>query len=424
MMRNPLEQVDGSARKRSLVFNALGHFSNDGMNNFVPIVAAILEAIPAKGFSLFYVGIVTPVFYIASTLLSTFVGRLADRGTNPGLLIALGILFLSSGLFGFYIGLVYLAGPALIAVVLISGLIMGFGSSVYHPISGTIMRQTFTTKNRGRAMGVVGAAGTVGSTIYPSLFVLSALLLTDSGSLLLLVALGFASSFAIWRGLKVVRLARQKKKKEEEEEEVGMSRTRAALTKGIVVLTLVTAVRSVATSGVTAFLPVYIATQKGAGVGPLLGFTLSAMYAAGIFGQLFFGAMMDRFDKRLVLGVGSLGSALATVGYVLTGGPVELLFIALFGFFTYSNFPTLLTLASEYVSEGSSSLGNAFVWGYGITGGNVVGPALVTAIVVNNSSQLSFAFLVMAAIGLAGGFVTPMMPRPAGSRKVVLPQHQ
>jgi FSR family fosmidomycin resistance protein-like MFS transporter len=402
---------DGSVRIRSLVFNSLGHFANDGMNNFVPIMAAIL-VVSVKDFSLFYVGILTPVFYVASTFLSTFVGRRVDRGSNPGRLIGIGIALLSLGLVGFYLSVTFLAGFPLVGAVLASAVVMGFGSSVYHPISATIMRHTFKSNTRGKAMGVVGAAGTVGSTIYPSLFVFSALLLTDSGSLILLAAIGFILSVSIWLGLRSIRIG------DEIQEERERPKTRDAMTRGILILTVITAVRSISTTGFTAFLPTYITANKGIAVAnPLFGLTLSSMYAAGVAGQLFFGALMDRIDKRMVLGIGSVGSAVATLGYISTNGTVEFFFVALFGFFTFSNFPTLLTLAAEYVPAGSVSLGNAVVWGYGITGGNVIGPLVVAAIVVNNYSLLTFSFAVMAAFGLAGAVMTPIMPKPGIRRR-------
>ncbi len=377
------------------------------MTSFVPLMAADLN-LSVRGFSLVYVGALTPVFYVASALLSTFVGNWADRGTHPGRLVALGIFILSVGLLGFYVSLVSLQGQALLAAVFLSALLMGFGSSFYHPLGGTIMRRSFTSRTRGRAMGVVGATGLIGSTIYPSLFVFGALAVGASGSLFLLAVIGFTCALAIWFGFKVVRFERESHNGGKHER----PKASEALTRGVVTLTVITAVRSVSTTGVTAFLPTYIATLKGTGLSTALGLTLSVMYAGGIIGQLIFGLLIDRFDKRIVLGVGSAGSALSTIGYVWTGGAIEILFIALFGLFTFSNFPTLLTLASEYVPIGSSSLGNALVWGYGITGGSVVGPALVTAIVVNNYSELGFAFVVMAAMGLVGAFVTPLMPRP------------
>ncbi len=394
------------------MFNSLGHFANDGTTMFFPVIAAVLNQ-TVRSFSLIYVGIMSQVFNGASALLSPFVGNWADRRKNPGSLIGLGIFLLSAGLVGLFTSIVFLSGVAQILAFLVAALVAGFGSSFYHPISATTMRLAFTSRSRGAAMGVVGAAGGIGSTIYPSLFFLGATFLTNSGSLILLASIGFIVSLAIPLGLRGL------KRQQEMHVEGRKPKIRDTLTRGLLTLTVITAIRSVSTAGVTAFLPTYIATQKGAGGSLVLGITLSIMYVGAIFGQLVFGVLLDKFDKRMILGVSSAGAALSTLGYVLTGGTPEVAFITLFGFFTFSNFPTLLTLASEYVPSGSSSLGNSIVWGFGSTGGSIIGPAVVTAIVLNSSSRLGPAFEIMAALGLVGALATPLIPKPKGSREIV-----
>jgi hypothetical protein len=42
---------------------------------------------------------------------------------------------------------------------------------------------------------------------------------------------------------------------------------------------------------------------------------------------------------------------------------------------------------------------------------------VVAAIVVNNYSLLTFSFAVMAAFGLAGAVMTPIMPKPGIRRR-------
>ncbi|MBI2649066.1 MAG: MFS transporter [Thaumarchaeota archaeon] len=192
------------------------------------------------------------------------------------------------------------------------------------------------------------------------------------------------------------------------------------MTRGIVILTVVTAVRSISATGISFWLPTYISTQKGAGIGTLLGLTLGVMYATAIIGQLFFGVLVDRFDKRLVLGIGSAGSALSTLGYIFSAGTIEFLFIGLFGLFTFSIFPTLLALASEYVPDTSASLANSLVWGLGITGGSVIGPLVVGVIVGNNLPDLNIAFELMAVTGMIGALATPLMPKPVRAERPVL----
>jgi MFS family permease len=103
------------------------------------------------------------------------------------------------------------------------------------------------------------------------------------------------------------------------------------------------------------------------------------MFATAIVGQPFFGWLLDRFDRRIILAASSAGSSLSILAYLYTNGLTELLMLALFGLFTFAAFPLFLSLASNYEPKGSSSLGNALVWGIGTSGGSVIGP-LITGV--------------------------------------------
>ena len=167
------------------------------------------------------------------------------------------------------------------------------------------------------------------------------------------------------------------------------------------------------------WLPTYMTHVKGEGIGPILGLTLSTVFIGAIPGQIFYGILVEKFDKRYMLGMSSGGAALSMLGYVFIGGYPGLLLVAAFGFFTFSSFPTLLSLTSDYVPQSSTSAAIAFVWGLGTTGGNVLGPALIGGMVGSDYSLLNSAFFVMIAIGLLGAAATPLMPRPGNpeSRK-------
>jgi MFS family permease len=183
------------------------------------------------------------------------------------------------------------------------------------------------------------------------------------------------------------------------------------MTRGIVILTAITAVRSIANTGVAVWLPTYITFVRGEGVGSALGFTIAAVFIGAIPGQLVFGTLVERLDKRYVLGISSAGAALAVIGYISTGGYLALTFIILFGFFSYSSFPTLLSLATDYVPPSSWTAANGFVWGLGIMGGNVVGPAITQLIIGEDYARLNLAFMLLAIVGLVGAAATPLMKR-------------
>jgi len=133
-----------------------------------------------------------------------------------------------------------------------------------------------------------------------------------------------------------------------------------------------------------------------------------------------FGVLVDKFDKRLILGLSSAGSGLAIIGYISTRGPLEIVLLSLFGFFSFSGFPLVFSLSSDYAPEGSSSLTNALAWGLGVTGGGVVGPIVTGAIIANDYVHLAFAFEIMALIVLLSALGTALIPKSKRTTKVPL----
>ncbi len=404
---------------RVLAFTSLGHLINDGWVTFVPLMADVI--VNTNHVPLVVVTLISVSFYSSSALLNFFVGHLADRGSQ-GNILARGIALLSLTFLGFLLALAYPSNSLLYVIVAAVAILAGLGSASYHPIGAAILQTSFGPGDSGKAMGFNGAFGQIGSAAFPPLFFALAFLF-DRGNpssptalslaLVTMSAMGLVGALAIWRGLHGYTIVRSSGDGE------GRPGMREVLTSGILVLTVMTAVRSIANTGVSVWLPIYITSVKGEGVGSQLGFTLAAMFLGAIPGQLVFGTLVERLDKRYVLGASSGGAAIAVVGYVFTGGYLGLAFITLFGFFSFSSFPTLLSLASDYVPSSSWSAANGFVWGLGIMGGNVIGPALTQLMIGEDYSRLSFAFVVLAVIGLAGALVTPLMAKPKSRDRMV-----
>jgi len=141
------------------------------------------------------------VFYLSSSLASVFVGRRADRTGAPGRLMAVGIGLLGLGLLGFYGAITYAAGVELFAYGLVCDLVMGVGSSFYHPLGGSVIQASFGGGASGRALGINGAMGSLGRALYPSLFFVAAAALTTPGSLGFFGLVGLGAALLIWAGL-------------------------------------------------------------------------------------------------------------------------------------------------------------------------------------------------------------------------------
>ena len=399
-------QIPGPRNQvRALAFTSVGHFVNDGIVFFVPVIADIFAN--RRGVTSLQLTLMFVIFYGSASILSVYVGRLGDTTRRPSGLIGIGILLLSLGMLTFFLAFSYTSGLLLFALILVAGFVAGFGSAFYHPLSASILQDSFSDSQRGRALGFNGAFGSIGRALYPSLFFLIAALLSTSGSLAAFGFTGIMASVAIWQGLNDQKIQQPSSPKHVTE----TTRARDALTSGIIILTVISFIRSTATSGITAWIPIFISTQKGLGISGTLGLTLTVMFAAAIIGQPLFGWLLDRFDRRIILATSSIGSGIFILAYLYTVGLVELLMLALFGLFTFAAFPLLLSLASNYEAKDSSSLANALVWGIGTSGGSVIGPLITGALVVSNYQQLGFAFEIMAGAVIVSAALTLLLPK-------------
>ncbi len=356
------------------------------------------------------------LFNASSVILSLLVGRWSDRSGRPGALIAAGMAFLSCGLGGFYLALVLTSGTALVAAVMASAVLAGFGSAFYHPLGATILQSSFEDSARGRALGTNGSIGSVGRAAYPSLFFLVPVIATIYDPFGVFAAVGLGVALILWIGLRSWRAPAAPQPAPSAAANGGRPSLRKAATRGALLLTAVVFIRSMATQGIVSWLPVFVTLQKGAGLGPAMGLVISTMYVAAIPGQPMFGWLVDHYDRRLVLGLSSLGSGLSILAYLISDGWVALVCLLLFGLFTFSGFPLFLSLAADYVPREAAASGNALVWGLGASGGSLFGPLVAGAIIVSDYALLGVAFEVLAGIALvsaAGTLLLPRQPRRA-----------
>lgn len=375
-----------------MALTSLGHFINDGTTYLVPVVADFLSL--SYHASPLWVTAMLTLYYVASSITSMGVGRFADRYGRHGSLIAQGMLLMSLGLIGYYAAIKAAPSYLLLPLSLASSILIGFGSSFYHPIGATMLSQSFGEKNKGRALGINGAMGSLGRALYPSIYFAVAALLTKPGSIAFFGLVGIAAAVGIHQNFKEERMNAKPR--------VGRPLSlRGALTRGIVVLTVVSFIRSTAIQAVVSWMPIYFTYDKALGFSATLGAAITIMYAAGIVGQPSFGLFVERFDKRYVIAASFLGTSLALLGYLYTRGVISYLLLFVFGFATFSGFPVFLSLATDYSPPEYSTFGNSLVWGLGITGGGALGPIIPALISRGNYARLPYAFEILAIVNLA-----------------------
>lgn len=389
-----------STKTKALVFTSIGHFVNDGTVFFVPVIADLLAAL--KGLSLTQVAEVLFVYYAFSTISSVFVARRAEASGEVGRMVAIGIALLGVGLLGFDLALVNSEGSALLIFSIGLGALMGFASAFYHPLSGAILQSAFSNSAGGRALGMNGALGSIGRALYPSLFFVAALVLTQSGAMVILGAVALFTAVIIWFGLRQFKA--QPKGKDDQS-------VRGLLNPTIVALTTLSFIRTASMLGVGVFVPEYLTFQRGLGTTTNLGFVVSAMLGAAVVSQPLFGYLLDRVDKRLIFLISSIGAGLSVLALTYVTGPLSIAILISFGFFIYTGFPLLIALASDYVPKGSEVMGNAVIWGLGQTGGNAVGSLIIGAIALNDLARLDLAFRAMVALAIVSAFFVLLIPK-------------
>jgi len=113
----------------------------------------------------------------------------------------------------------------------------------------------------------------------------------------------------------------------------------------LVVLALVSGVRSLTQNGLSTFLPLYLVYSLRLPA-PLLGLYMTLVQASGLVATPIAGSLSDRIGPKRVATVGMTTTSVAVVAAVLLGAtPVFVLVLALLGFFLYSMRPALFRWA-------------------------------------------------------------------------------
>ena len=390
-----------------LATTSLAHFVNDGTVFFVPVMADLLAS---RGHvSAPVITVMLTAFYLSSSAAGIAVGRLADSGGSRGAKMAMGILGLAAGLL-LFAGAV--AAPSLgerTLLALLAALVAGVGSSAYHPLGASLIVAAFPPQGRARALGANGALGSLGRALYPTLFfAVTGLIASRTAAVVVFAALAAGAALLLWMNRVDARPAADSSPATRQSEKPSRG---GWLDRNIAILTLVSLLRSMAFTGMVAWLPTYFTRERGLGLSGELGLMVTLVYAGGIVGQPVFGLLADRLDKRLMLAVATLGAAATTFGYLNLGGAPGLALLGLFGLFNFSGFPLLMSLVADYAPQGSSSTANAFVWGLGSTGGQALGPLVIGLLALSSYQRLAGSFEALALVAVAGLAGLLLLPR-------------
>ncbi|MGN6618488.1 MAG: MFS transporter [Ilyomonas sp.] len=170
---------------------SFSHLLNDTIQSLIPSIYPIVK----KSFHLSFsqVGLITLSFQLAASFFQPFVGLYTDKKPQPySLAIGMGFTL---------IGLVFLSQAANFHMLIISVILIGTGSSVFHPEASKVAYMAAGNR-RGLAQSVFQVGGNAGSALGP---LLAALIVVPFGqtnilwfSLLALLAIIVLTRIAKW----------------------------------------------------------------------------------------------------------------------------------------------------------------------------------------------------------------------------------
>lgn len=140
---------------------AFAHLLNDMLQSVIPSVYPIIK--DSFNLSFTQIGMITFAYQMAASILQPFVGIYTDKRPQPFSQI-FGMLFTTAGI-------VVLAFAANFYMILVSVILVGIGSSIFHPESSRVSYLASGGK-RGLAQSIFQLGGNAGSAIGPLLVAL------------------------------------------------------------------------------------------------------------------------------------------------------------------------------------------------------------------------------------------------------------
>jgi MFS transporter, FSR family, fosmidomycin resistance protein len=371
--------------KRAMAALSAGHLATDFANGALP---ALLPFIVDR-FDLSYTlaAAIMLASAASSSLIQPLFGAWSDRRGA--------LWLLPSGVALAGIGMALAAAAPSYWLVLLLVVVSGFGVAAYHP-EGSKFAAYASGRRRASGMSLFSIGGNVGYALGPTATTPLVLALGLTGGLLLalpclavaallLLAVPFLGGFAPEPG--------------RAEEVAGPDRPGAlALLLGVI------GFRSVAWFGLVTFVPLWeVSLGHSKTHGSHL---LSLMLLAGGLGTLAAGPIADRLGRRPVLIASMLPTGPLILAYVLVGGILGAVSLALVGVCVISTFGVTMVMSQEYLPR---RIGMASGLSIGLSIG-LGGVAVVGLGALADSIDLRSAMYAAAAAPAAGLVLALLLP--------------
>jgi MFS transporter, FSR family, fosmidomycin resistance protein len=373
---------------------ALGHLVTDVNQGSLPALLPFLKH--AHGLSYAAVGSIVLAANLMSSLIQPVFGYLSDRTTRRWLLP------LSVATSGTGLALTGLAPNYLSLFVLI--FVMGLGVAAYHP-EGYKTATGVAGDRKATALSWFSLGGNIGVAIGPPLITALVTGFGLVGSLGMLVPSLVMAALLLASIPWIAVASAPRTSATSASARAGVNRPNA-----MAILVAVVAIRSMASTGFTTFIPFYYVDYLHADpkvVGPLLFVFLGAGAVATVIAGLF----ADRWGARAITRWAFAAAVPAGVLFMLTGGLAAVVMLGIVGGILISVFSVSVVLGQAYLPR-NTGMASGLIVGFAIGAGGLGVTALGWIADHHGVPAVLWISALLPALGFA---VARFLPSPAAS---------
>ena len=414
-MVSPFKRIMNVSRPRVVGPISVAHGINEFFSIVIPPIIPLLVA--DLGISYGQAGFLVTIFFIMYSLFQLPAGILADWIGKRRIMLV-GLLGMSGGILLASLATSY-------EMLLVAQAITGISGSTFHPTGMSLISDVETEDTEGKAMGVFGFGGALGTMSAPlvvgGLAAIAGWRVALAGGALLGIVVTLSS---------IPFLASSESTSSQSARTDGgrPSRLRGAvrsvkgavnvpLSRGIVLLFLLTLILSLQHRAIQTYTTAYITAESGASVsvGNLAFF---ALLLGGSVSSLWAGDLADRFNRELLGLVAAIATAVLVgatllVSQLLGELPFEVLLIvlsvwfAIIGVLMYASYPIKNAMVSEKANEEYS--GSLFgIIQTASAMGSATGPALFGVLATRWGVVAAFPAIAGVSVVLAVLFLLLM----------------
>ncbi|OCL93023.1 MFS transporter [Arcobacter porcinus] len=314
---------------------SFGHFINDSMQSIMIAVYPMLK----NDFSLTFaqIGLITFVYQLSASILQPIVGLYTDKKDKP-YSIAYSMLFT-------FIGLCILAFAINYYWILLSAVLIGIGSSIFHPEASRIARLSASKEKYGLAQSIFQIGGNFGSAVGP-LVAVWLILPNGQHTIFYISLLAFLSiPIAIYIGSWYKKYHINSTKKNEIQKSI-FTKRRIGLILSILLILIFS--KFVYMSGISNYLMFYLTHQYQISE-EIAQYHLFYFLISVAFGTIMGGPLVDKIGRKSIIFASIFGIIPFTLALPYVSIELSIVFLSIIGFMLASAFPAIVVYAQELI---------------------------------------------------------------------------